>query len=254
MKRTVMVVGIAAVLSAAARAQQPTPGPVPSDTTAVVQGLIGQEPGSSVWLLALPVPFRFRDRVIAELELGGRDTRRWIGFDSHYVEARGTVGVEPVAGHPFRGRLHVTAVREVDPAGTARRMVSNSWTHRVAATLWVLPQTFAWVDEQGRPTGVGPTIVYTLNNHGESDVALQLGSRDFACFSVEPKAGGAPPWTFVRRLDQPNERPSIILPKFVRETTRLPRDAAPTPGRYLVRASLCGFKEYELETELQVQR
>lgn len=253
MKPTLMVVGIAAVLSAPARAQEPIQQPAQSDTAAVVQGLIAQLPGSNVWLLALPVPFRFRDRVIAELELAG-DARRWTGFASHYVEARGTVSAEPVAGHQLRGRLRVTAVREVDPAGTVRRMVSNSWTHRVAATLWVLPQTFAWVDERGHPTGVGPTIVYTLNNHGESDVALQFGSRDFACFAVEPKAGGAPPWTFVRRLEQPNERPSVILPKFVREVTRLPRDAAPTPGRYVVRASLCGFKEYELETEIQVQR
>lgn len=249
MKHVLLVAGLAATLSLGARAQEPAPG----DTTAVVQGLIGQRPGSGVWLLALPAPFRFRERVIAELELVG-DTTRWAGFASHYVEARGTVEGEPAEGHPLRARLHVTAVHEVDPAGTARRMVSNSFTHRVAATLWVVPQKFAWVDEQGRPTGVGPAIVYSLNNHGESDLSLTFGSRDFACFAVEPRGGGAPPWTFVRRLDGPNERPTVILPKFVREVARLPREAAPSPGRYVVRASLCGFKEYELETEIEVQR
>jgi len=221
------------------------------DTTVAVQGVVGQSAGAGTWLVGLPVPFRYRDRVIAEVELAG-DSTKWTSHAGHFVEARGTLdaAVPPTA----RARLRVSAMREVDPKGTVRRMVSESFTHRVAVTLWVLPQKFAWVDSAGQATGVGPVIVYTANNHGESDVTMEFVSKDFVCFSVEPNDGGAVPWTFARKLNTPTDQLQVTLPKFVREMTRLPREAAATPGRYTVRAGFCGFKEYELETELEVTR
>lgn len=221
------------------------------DTTVAVQGLVGQPAGTGVWLVGLPVPFRYHDRVIAELQLTG-DSTKWTSHAGHFVEAHGTLDDAPAA--PARVRLRVTAMREVDPEGTVRRMISNSFTHRVALTLWVLPRTIAWVDSTGKSTGVGPVIVYTMNNHGESDITMEFVSKDFVCFSVEPKAGGAVPWRFARQLNTPTDQLQVTLPKFVREVARVPRDAAPTPGRYTVRAGFCGFKEYELETEVEVRR
>jgi hypothetical protein len=221
------------------------------DTTVAVQGVVGQPHGSGAWLVGLPVPFRYRDRVIAEVELAG-DSTKWASHAGHFVEARGAL--DAAAPPPARARLRVSAVKEVDPKGTVRRMVSNSFTHRVAVTLWVLPQTFAWVDSAGKATGVGPVIVYTANNHGESDVTMEFESKDFVCFSVEPQAGGAVPWRFARQLNTPTDRLQVTLPKFVREVARLPQAGAALPGRYTVRAGFCGFKEYELETELEVTR
>lgn len=218
------------------------------DTTVVVRGLVGQRPGSATWLIGLPVPFRFHDRIIAELELVG-DSSRWVAHAGHFVEARGALD----EGAP-RARLRATAMREVDPEGTVRKMVSNSFTHRVAVTLWVLPRTITWVDSAGQSTGVGPAIVFTANNHGESEVRMEFGSKDFVCFSVEPKAGGAVPWRFARQLDTPTDRLQVTLPKFVREVARVPRNAAPEPGRYTVRAGFCGFTEYDVETEIVVTR
>lgn len=225
-------------------------GAAAQDTTVAVHGLIGQL-ASGTWLIGLPTPFRYHDRVIAELQLAG-DSTKWTSHAGHFVEARGTLdAVDPV---PARAKLHVRAIREVDPEGTVRRMVSNSFTHRVAVTLWVLPRTFAWVDSAGRATGVGPVIVYTANNHGESDVTMEFVSKDFVCFSVEPKEGGAVPWRFARQLNTPTDQLRVTLPKFVREVARLPREGASLPGRYMVRAGFCGFTEYELETEIEVTR
>ena len=221
------------------------------DTTIAVHGLVGQPAGSGTWLVGLPVPFRYHDRVIAELELEG-DSAKWTSHAGHFVEARGTL--DAAVAPPARPRLKVAAIREVDPEGTVRRMVSNSFTHRVAVTLWVLPRTFAWVDSTGHATGVGPVIVYTANNHGESDVTMEFVSKDFVCFSVEPKDGGAVPWRFARQLNTPTDQLQVTLPKFVREVARVPRDAAAIPGRYTVRAGFCGFNEYELETEIEVTR
>ncbi len=220
------------------------------DTSVVVHGLVGHL-ATGTWLIGLPTPFRYQGRVIGELELMG-DSTKWTSHGGHFVEARGTLQAATPA--PARATLQVRALREVDPEGTVRKMVSNSFTHRVAVTLWVLPRTFAWVDSAGKATGVGPVIVYTANNHGESDVTMEFESKDFVCFSVEPKEGGAVPWRFARQLNTPTDRLQVTLPKFVREVARLPRDGAVLPGRYTVRAGFCGFKEYELETELEVTR
>lgn len=223
-----------------------------ADTSVTVQGLVGQLPGSGTWLIGLPVPFRYEGRVIAELELAG-DSTRWASHAGHFVQARGALQLD-TAAHGVRGKLEVASMREVDPDGTVRRMVSNSFTHRVAATLWVLPRKFAWVDSAGRATGVGPVIVYTANNHGESEVTMEFASKDFVCFLVEPKAGGAAPWRFARQLNTPTDQLKVTLPKFVREVARIPREATAEPGRYRVRAGFCGFAEYELETEIEVSR
>ena len=225
-------------------------GAAAQDTTVVVHGLVGRL-ATGTWLVGLPTPFRYGDRVIGELELMG-DSTKWTSHGGHFVEARGTL--QATAPAPARAKLQLRAMREVDPEGTVRRMVSNSFTHRVAVTLWVLPRTFAWLDSAGRATGVGPVIVYTANNHGESDVTMEFASKDFVCFSVEPKDGGAVPWRFARQLNEPTDRLQVTLPKFVREVARLPRDGAALPGRYTVRAGFCGFAEYELETEIEVKR
>jgi len=242
MRRLLLLVALGAAAQGAAA----------QDTTVVVHGLVGQPPGSATWVIGLPGPFRYRDRVIAELALTG-DSAKWTSHAGHFVEARGTLDAGAPAPAPARVTLRVRAMREVDPEGTVRKMVSNSFTHRVAVTLWVLPRTFAWVDSAGRATGVGPVIVYTANNHGESDVTMEFASKDFVCFSVESPDGGAP-WRFARQLNTPTDQLRVTLPKFVREVARVPRDAARQPGRYTVRAGFCGFTEYELETEIEVTR
>lgn len=223
------------------------------DTTIVVHGLVGQPPGSGIWLIGLPVPFRYDGRVIAELELEG-DSSRWASHAGHFVEARGALEVDDAAAPRARGKLRVASMHEIDPDGTVRKMVSNSFTHRVVVTLWVLPRKFAWVDSTGQPTGVGPVIVYTANNHGESDVTMEFVSKDFVCFQVEPRSGGIAPWRFARQLNTPTDQLKVTLPKFVREVARIPREATARPGRYTVKAGFCGFSEYEVETEIEITR
>src|SRR5688572_755148 len=160
------------------------------DTAVVVQGLLVRTPPASggAWLMALPTPLGFREFSVGELELVG-DTARWAGFNGHYVEARGKLAATLTSGSRRRGVLQINSVKEVDPPGTVRNTVSESWAHRVAVVLWVLPQQVSWRTETGQPTGIGPAIVYTLNNHSESEVSMLFGTKEFVCFSVEPKDG-----------------------------------------------------------------
>ncbi|MGH7606398.1 MAG: hypothetical protein ACREME_03580 [Gemmatimonadales bacterium] len=225
-------------------------GPPPQDTSVTVQGVLGQAPAGGAWVLALSEPLRYRDRLIRELALAG-DTTRWARYaGGEYVEARGTMAA---AGSGPRGSLRVTAVREVEPDGAVSKWVTGSFSHRAVVTLWVVPRRFAWVDSLGQPTGVGPAIVYTFTDHGDSEMKLEFRSNEFVCGEVESR-GFSGLWRFTRRLEQPNEPLTVSLPKFLREVVPLPREATPRPGRYVVRASLCGFGSYELETEIEVLR
>lgn len=212
------------------------------DTALTVQGMLGRAPRG--WIVALPEPLVVRDTRLTQLELTG-DSSRWSKYNGHYVEARGRL-----SGQSFAP----ANVREVDPEGTARKTLTPSWSHRVGLVMYVLPRRIAWRNAAGQPSGVGPVIVYTMNNHGESDITLEFESADFVCFQIAPKSGGAPPWHWERRLAEPRDRQKVTLPRFVREFARVPLEAAPEPGTYIARAGLCGFKEYELETEIEVVR
>jgi hypothetical protein len=212
------------------------------DTAITVQGMLGR--AQRGWVVALPEPLVIRETRLTELALAG-DSSRWSKYNGHYVEARGRL-----SGQAFAP----ANVREVDPEGTVRKTLTMSFTHRVGLVMYVLPRRIAWHNSAGGPSGVGPVIVYTMNNHGESDITLEFQSADFMCFAIEPKSGGAPPWHWERRLAEPKDRQKVTLPRFVREFARVPLEAAPDAGTYVVRAGLCGFKEYELETEIEVVR
>jgi hypothetical protein len=212
------------------------------DTAITMQGLLGRSPRA--WIIALPEPVVIGDARLTQVELRG-DSSRWSKYNGYYVEARGRL-----TGQSFAP----AQLREVDPEGTARKTLSTSWSHRVGIVMYALPRRIAWRNAAGQPSGVGPVIVYTMNNHGESDITLEFQSADFMCFQIEPKNGGAPPWHWERRLAEPTDRQKVTLPRFVREFARVPPEAAPEPGTYVVRAGLCGFKEYELETEIEVLR
>lgn len=220
---------------------------VAQDTAVVVQGVLLQVPASAggEWLVALPTPFRFHDRNITELPVA-RDNKRWEKFQNRYVEAHGRL--------QSTGALRVDEMREVEPEGTVRKTTRTSFSHRIVLVLWVLPQHFRWRDAAGRPTGVTPSIIYTMNNHGESALTLRFATNDFVCFSVEPVDGGTPAWHFATHLQEKNEARTVTMSPFVREVTPIPLDAAALPGRYRVRAGLCGFTDYQLETEIEVLR
>jgi hypothetical protein len=222
-----------------------------ADTAVTVRGLLGavvDRTHAPTWVLALPAPVRFRDRIIGEVELSGNQ-RLWGGFDRGFVEVSGTLRIDG----PSRPALNPTKVREVLPEGLVRREVSTSFSQRTVASVFVLPRTIRWRDVAGQPTGVGPVLVYSLNNHGQATLTLDFRSEEYVCFKVRRKGGEQWIWEDAIRFDKrPTEDYKLTVPVFVREWLPLTETAAPTPGRYQARAGLCGFGEYQVEAEFDV--
>jgi len=225
--------------------------PSPADTIVTVQGLLVHIEDDDIWLLSLPKPFRYRTRMIGEVELAGNRSR-WSGLRGQYVEARGRLVAW--AGGMNRGALQVEAVRGTDPEAMVRGSIGDSTAPTASTMLWVLPLKFAWLDRDGHPTGVVPVLVYTIETHGAAELVLPFPEGEFVCFSIEPKAGPGEPWRYRVFLGPIDDLNNVTVPRLVREVVRLPRDAAPRPGMYRVRAGLCGHKNYEVETEIEVLR
>lgn len=224
-----------------------------ADTTVTVRGLLGaviDRSHTATWVLALPAPVRYRDRIVGEVELTGNE-RLWSRFDRGFVEVQGTL----TAAGPNRPTLSATKVREVMPEGLARREVSTSFSQRTVASLFVLPRSIRWRDAAGQSTGVGPVLVYSLNNHGQSQLSLDFNSQDYVCFTLRRRNDARWRWQgSVKFTSEPLEFYKLKLPAFVRETLSFNEDAAPVADKYSVRAGLCGYPEYQVETDFEIVR
>lgn len=221
-----------------------------ADTLVTVRGLLVHVDDDDMWIVSLTRPFRYGNRTIGEVELSG-NRNRWTGFRGQYVEARGRFA--NWAGAFYRGALQVEEVRPSDPEGVVRKTIGDS-AAGVSVALWALPLRFAWLDPQGYPTSIAPMLVYSLRNHAADELVLSFPSSGFVCFTVEPQNGRGGPWEYRVFLDPMADQARIAVPRLVREIARLPRDGADAPGTYRVRASLCGLKDYEVETEIEVMR
>jgi hypothetical protein len=226
--------------------------PQAADTGVTLRGLLAAVPNAAAidarWVLALPQPVAFQGHRFAELEVQG-NARAWARYDRFFVEARGTLAVD-TDGTP---RLRLAGVKEANPEGLVRREVSVSFSQRVALSVFVLPRRIRWRDADGKATGESPVVVFALANHGQGGLTIEFPTQDFTCFKVEPEYGGRV-WEYAYQLDQPTDQLQVKLPQFVRETVRMPEEAAPQPGSYRVRAGLCGLPEYQVETEIEVVR
>ncbi len=222
----------------------------PRDTTVTVRGILqiqvdstGRQTGA---ILVLPEPAALSGRSVNTLVLSG-DPARWRRYDSHYVEATGAAGAATPSGVEFRP----ARVREVEPEGAVGKTVSLSFSQRALVSLSVLPRRFAW-QVQGRPSGATPVALFRIGNHGETELDFEFASNEFVCVSVRVEEESEPHWRYQWRYPRPDSRLSVRVGTVFWAMVPLPREALPGPGRYRVRASLCGVSDYETETTVEV--
>ncbi len=224
---------------------------VPVDTTITVRGILqlqldsaGRPPRA---IIVVPVPIVLEGHSVNALVIQG-DATRWRRYDSHYVQATGAVSAPGPEGVPF----YPQRVREVEPEGSVGKTVSLSFSQRALLSLAVLPPRFAWQVE-GRPSGVTPVALFRIGNHGETELQFEFASNEFVCVSVLSADGGEV-WSYQWRYPAADTRLTVRVGTVFWAMVPLPRDALPDPGRYAVRASLCGVPDYQTETTVEVTR
>src|SRR5437870_5587050 len=183
-----LVVALLACLALAASAQQTV------DTTATLQGFVQHPFDTEPGMLVLPLPyeaFGIRSFVLSiKGESGG-----WDRFLGRYVETKGRITPDADG----RLLLDIQHIKEVTAPGTSQRQFDRGATMRGVITAAVIPPRFSWHDAQGRPSGVNPTLLYTIQNQRQSPIFFVLPTNDLVCVTVRP-ADGNGAWNYATQV------------------------------------------------------
>jgi len=217
------------------------------DTVVRVDGFVQQVavgPGDSTEVqVVLAYPLTLAGNRIRALSLpGGRS--RWGRYLDRYVAAEGRI-VPPAT-------LESPRVREVSPPGEAHREINPTFTEHAAVTLAVVPRRIVWRDTTGHTTGVEAAAYYTIVNHGDVPLDLFSTREEVLCIAVMQAGSAEAGWRDAWRPPRRSERMRVEMRAVVRYLAPLPERAAPIPGRYTVRVSMCAAPEYEVATEFEV--
>jgi hypothetical protein len=176
----------------------------------------------------------------------------WPRMDGRFVEVVGRVTRSPAT--PDAAGIAIDHLRELDPPGTQRSTVQLSFSQLAVVTLAAIPNRFAWRVGDGQPSGVQPLLMYTLYNHGQTQLDFMLPTNDVVCVRVR-REGGSDDAGWRTSLPAPTanrERIVIRLGGLFRRFIAIPPDAAPVPGRYVAHVTLCGVADYQVETSFEV--
>jgi hypothetical protein len=214
-----------------------------SDTAVTVYGFL-QAGDSGRWSLLLPQPVSAAGGHVGRLAVPDAATR-WPRMDGRFVEATGRVTGTSMA---------IEHLRELDPPGTQRSTVQLSFSQLAVVTLAATPNRFAWRVADGQPSGVQPLLMYTVYNHGQTQLDFMLPTNDVVCVRVR-REGGSDDGGWHTSLPAPGANPErlvIRLGGLFRRFIAIPPDAAPVAGRYVAHVTLCGVADYQVETAFEV--
>jgi hypothetical protein len=233
-------------------AVRPGAAQTPLDTAVTVRGFF-QPADSGRWLLIVPEPVSVSGQRIYQMTLAELDPQ-WSRLADHFVEVFGRVRV--AQGASDRAMMTIQRLRELEPHGTSRRTARLSFSQAAILTLAAIPDRFAWRGRDGQPTGVQPLLMYTLYNHGESDLDFMLPNQEVLCAVVRPEHAGNGDQGWRTSLPAPSgagNRMLIRLGGLFRRFISVPPDAAPVPGRYVARVGLCAIPDYSVEATFEVR-
>lgn len=224
------------------------------DTVLMVRGIVQLRtdgPDSAdVWIVFLPTPIQVGPLRTNAVQLAGgrRDGER---YSDRFVEAEGRVTIGRDDRGVLRAVMGAARLREMRPEGTVERTVDLSMSQHASVFVSVIPRRVIWRDSTGAATGTTPTVLFSIVNHSQTPLQFSFPTNEVVCVSVKPEYGGRGKETGWRVL---GAQTLIVLRMgaIFRQIVALPDSTAAWPGRYTVRASLCGADEFHAEGELEV--
>ena len=221
-------------------------GQARQDTAVTVRGFL--EPADSGgWGLLLPDPLVVEGRRANWLTARGDDAR-WRRLEHQFVTAIGQVALGPADAV-----IQVERLEEVEPEGLRRATVHLSFNQMAVVTLAAIPNHFTWRLSDGGASGVQPLLMYTILNHGLTEIDFMLPTNEVLCARVRHTTDRT--W-WRKSLPGPTRNPERIMIRLggvYRQFVSIPPEAAPGPGRYLAHVTLCGIADYGVEAEFEVR-
>jgi len=244
--RTVVAFVVLVVSATLASAQQG------ADTVVTAQGFLQRDDQVGVWTIVVPLPVQALGARTYVVPVVGKP-EHWNKFVNHYIEATGRVTRSPERGNPPIA-MEIENAKEVEPPGTGHASVDRGMTLHADVTLSVIPNRFSWRDANGNDTGVNPFVLYTILNRRSTPIFYVLPNNDLLCIRVRTAKDSIKTWDSTTQVPSPDARRFAVQRAGIyRDQIRLPRDAAPLPGRYVAHVGVCAVDDYDVSAEFEIR-
>lgn len=226
----------------------------PVDSMMTLRGIVEQRSDQSdsagTWVVFLPAPVRvknLRTNVIAVAD-GERRAGRFV---DRYVELQGRVAVEGDAAGRTVAIAYEASVREVRPDGLVQEDVDLSMSERATVELAVVPRAVVWADRGGVPSGVTPTVLFSIVNHSQTELRFFFPTNEVVCVQVRP-SDTASTHEVTWKVSGRDQLVTLRMGSVFRQVLSIPSTMAAYPGRYSVRAALCGADQFHAEAMFDI--
>lgn len=212
------------------------------DSIMTVRGIVefrtdkSESPGT--WVVFLPMPVMVKHLKTNNVTLAGGE-RVAARFIDRYVEVQGRVAVEQDAAGRTVAIANEPRIAEVRPDGLVQEDIDLSLSQHATVQLAVVPRAAAWHDSTGAPCGVTPTVLFSIVNHSQTELRFFFPTTEVVCVGVQP-ADADRGYEIIWKVTGKDQQVILRMGAVFRQIVAIPDSLARVPGRYVVRAALCG--------------
>ena len=224
------------------------------DSIMTVRGIVefrtDRSDSTGAWVVFLPTPVMVKNLKTNNVTLAGGE-RVAARFIDRYVEVQGRLAVERDATGRTVAIANEPRITEIRPDGLVHEDVELSLSEHATVQLAVVPRAAAWHDSTGAPSGVTPTVLFSIVNHSQTELRYYFPTTEVVCVgvqSVDADRGTEIIWKVTAKDRQVILRMGAVF----RQIVAIPDSVARVPGRYVVRAALCGADQLHAEVTFDI--
>lgn len=224
------------------------------DSIMSVRGIVefrtDKSDSTGAWVVFLPTPVMVKNLKTNNVRLAGSE-RVAARFLDRYVEVQGRVAVERDATGRTVAIANEPRITEVRPDGLVQEDVDLSLSEHATVQLAVVPRAAAWRDSTGAPSGVTPTVLFSIVNHSQTELRYFFPTTEVVCVGVQ-RVDADQGTEIIWKVTGKDQQVILRMGAVFRQIVSIPDSVARVPGRYVVRASLCGADRLHAEATFDV--
>jgi hypothetical protein len=227
---------------------------VPVDSVMTVRGIVefrtDKSDSTGTWVVFLPTPVMVKNLKTNNVTLadGERVAARFI---DRYVEVQGRVAVERDATGHTVAIANEPRIAEVRPDGLVQEDVDLSLSEHATVQLAVVPRATAWHDSTGTPIGVTPTVLFSIVNHSQTELRFFFPTTEVVCVGVQ-RVDVDRGYEIIWKVIGKDQQVMLRMGAVFRQIVAIPDSVARVPGRYVVRAALCGADQFHAAAPFEI--
>jgi hypothetical protein len=202
------------------------------------------------WVVFLPAPITLRNLKTNTIVLAG-GARLADRYVDRFVELKARVAVEQDATGKTSAIAREARLREVQPDGMVQTDIDLSFSEHATVQLAVVPKTIVWRDASGAPSGVTPTVLFSIINHSQTELRFFFPTNEVVCVLVRPADEGGGREVSWRATGK-ETLVTLRMGSVFRQILPIADSLASFPGRYVVRAALCGADQFHAEADFDI--